>query len=209
MVVVDLTVVVVVEETVVDAAGTEVDAAETGTLEAQDRVTGSAPTQTVETTTLLGVTSATDARLPSLMEMMAQMVSPILVEMMTDSVAADVVVEETVVASEDVVIHLVGVVDSVADPQWADVAWTGADVEVAEAEVAQTEWTTVWTEETDPINLRRMYSWLPRTNRILLIKLKDSGGSKSAQIDIDVIISACLKEDSSSAVSPWPSSILI
>ena len=56
----------------------------------------------------------------------------------TDSVAADVVVEETVVASEVVEIHSVGVVDSVADPQWVDVAWTGADVEVAEAEVART-----------------------------------------------------------------------
>lgn len=153
-----------VAETVVDGAETEVGAEETVTLEAQDRVTGSAPTQTVETTTLLGVTSATDARLPSLKEKMAEIV-------MADSVDADVVVVETVVALEDVGVDLEDVgVDSVADPPWVDVAWTGADVEVAEAGVAQTEWTTVWNGETALINLRQMYSWLPRTNRILFKK---------------------------------------
>lgn len=154
-----------VAETVVDAAETEVDAAETVTLEAHDRVTGSAPTQTVETTTLLGVTSATDARLPSLKEKMA--------EMMVDSVAADVVVVETVVALEDAVVDLEEdvAVDSVADPQWEAVAaWTGDVEEVAEAVVAQTEWTAVWNGETALIKLRRMYSWLPRTNRILFRK---------------------------------------
>lgn len=202
----DLTVVVAVtEETaeivVVDGAETEVDAVDlTVTLEAQDRVTGSAPTQTVETTTLLGVTSATDARLPSLKGKMA--------EMMVDSVAADVVVVETVVALEDVEVDSEDVaVDSVADPQWEAVVWTGADVEVAEAGVAQTEWTAVWTGETALINRRKMYSWLPRNQQDSV--QKDSGGSKSAQINIDVNIGACLKEDSSSAGSPWPSGILI
>lgn len=155
---VDLTVVVAatvetVAETVVDAAETEVDAAETVTLEAQDRVTGSAPTQTVETTTLLGVTSATGARLPSLKEKMAEV-------MMVDSVAADVVVVETVVALEDVAVDLEAdvAVDSVADPQWEAVAaWTG-DVEVvAEAVVAQTEWTAVWNGETALIKRRRIH----------------------------------------------------
>lgn len=170
---VDLTVVVAV----VSVAETEEDAVDLTVTHPPDRETGSAPTQTVETTTSRGVTSATDARLPSLMVKMEDL-------MMVDSVDADVVVEVTVgtgvavsVAAVEVTVVAsveVTVVVSVADVE----AWT---VEVAAAAdvVAQTEWTAAWNGETDPIkrqSMTPMYScWLPRTNGILLKKQRQWG----------------------------------
>lgn len=181
--VVDLTVVVAVDLTVVvgSVAETEEDVADLTVTHPPDRETGSAPTQTVETTTLRGVTSATDARPPSLMVKMEDL-------MMVDSVDADVVVEVTVgtgvavsvAAVEETVVDSVEVtvVVSVADVE----AWT---VEVAADVVAQTEWTAAWNGETDPIkrqSMTPMYScWLPRTNRILLKKQTVGGIGKCTE----------------------------